>query len=532
MAHLPRWPVVFTLLAPSAWAVDAPIQSVTLYPGSATVERVVHVTPGMTQVEVTGLLANFNTETVRLQADPGIQVGQVVTHDQGRADSPSPREAELEAKIQALQDQVAVLDADIKSAQLVQAYLEKLGSNGAATERAAPLDPKTMLATLEAIRKGGAEALVRIHDDEVRKRALAKQIDALQLDLGKVRTNARQSRTMTVALAARQAGNLVLSYQVNRAGWKPAYRASLDSNASTVDLERLATISQKTGEDWTGVALRLSTGQPNQSPYAPEPNAWLLTYQPPQQESRYMMAPAPMAAAAPPPPAAPAANARVTADDNYIAPVVETQGTFATEFVVPARVDLPADGREISVGLNRQVLKVTQRVRIAPRTSEGTAVVTAQAPRPDGVWLNGQVQLQRDGSYVGAVQWDPQAGDGFTFPFGRDTLVRVTTEHRDDKSGQAGFFNRDNQKRIADTYVVTSFHKQPVDILVLESTPVSESDKVTVKVALKPEPTVKDWEHRRGLVGWERTLRPGETARFDVDYVIDYPKDGYVAGLP
>lgn len=522
----------FTFAAPVAWGTEAPIRSVTLYPGSATVERVVQVTPGMTQVEITGLLANFNTETIRLQADPGIQVGQVVTRDQGRADSPSPREAELDAKILALQDQIAGIDADIKASQLVQGYLERLGAGGDASGRAAAPDGKSLLGTLDAIRKGGGDALERIRGDEIRKRALVRQLDVLKRDFAKVHASSRDSRSMTVALAARQAGKLVLSYQVNRAGWKPTYRAALDSNASTIELERLATISQKTGEDWNGVRLRLSTGQPNLSVQAPDPSPWLLNHMMPAAESSVFFnrfanrAPAvPDAPPAPAPPAAPAA-------DDYVAPILETQGNFATEYEVPARVDLAADGREISVGLARQSLQAKQHVRIAPRNSADTAVLTADTARPDGVWLPGQVQLQRDGSYVGVLHWEPQSSDRFVFAFGRDTLVRVAVEHRNDTSGQAGFFKRDNQKRIADTYAVTSFHRQPIDILVLEPTPVSESDKVEVKVALNPAPTVKEWEHRRGLVGWERTLKPNETARFDMDYVIDYPKEGYVQGLP
>jgi hypothetical protein len=139
--------------------------------------------------------------------------------------------------------------------------------------------------------------------------------------------------------------------------------------------------------------------------------------------------------------------------------------------------------------------------------------------------------LQRDGSYVGALYWDPQAGERFQLAFGRDPLVHVAIEHRDEKSGQAGFLSHDNQKRIADTYAVTSFHRQPIDILVLEATPVSQSDKVSVKVALKPEPAIKEWEHRRGLVAWEQTLKPNQTARFDLDYVIAYPPEGVVQGL-
>ncbi|MBQ5947983.1 DUF4139 domain-containing protein [Massilia sp. ST3] len=512
----------------SAWAIEAPIRSVTLYPGSATVERVVEVAPGATQVEITGLLANFSTDSVRLQADPGIQVGQVVTRDLPRADSPSPRAAELESKVQALQDQIALIDADSRSAQLVQGYLERLGGGEAGAGRAAG-DPKTLLGTLDAIRKGGADALERVHNNEVKKRALARQLEVVRRDLAKLQANTRDSRVMTIAVAAKQAGKLVLSYQVNRAGWKPAYRASLDSHASTIELERLATISQKTGEDWSRVKLRLSTGQPSLSAQAPDPSSWLLSYRPPQVVAEMSYAPAPPPA---PAPMAVAVSGSRIAADNYVAPVLETQGNFSTEFEVPARVDLAADGREISVGLGAQSLPVKQRVRIAPRSSDEVAVLTADAARPEGVWLPGQVQLRRDGSYVGALHWDPQDSERLSLAFGRDPLMRVAIEHRDEMSGQTGFFKRDNEKRIADTYVVTSSHRQPVDILLLEPTPVSQSDKVHVKISLDPEPNVRDWQQRRGLVGWERSLKPNETARFKVDYAIGYPKEGSVQGLP
>lgn len=534
MALNRHWPILLALGASPAHAVEAPIQSVTLYPGSATVERVVQVAPGASLVEVTGLLANFNTDTLRLQADPGIQVGQVVTRDQAQSENPSPRAAELEAKIQALEDQVAAIDAQAKAAQVVQGYLERLGGADNAAGRPAPVDPKALAGTLDAIRKGASEALQRVHDGEVKKRALTKQLEVFRRDLAKVQASTRESRVMTVAVSAKQAGRIVLSYQVNRAGWKPAYRASLDSNASTVDIERMATISQKTGEDWSRVKLRLSTGQPSLSVNAPDPSPWLLTWQPPVQQQ---FAESYLAAPAPPPPPAPSMSQRRVAvkgsavADDYVAPVLETQGNFTTEFEVPARVDLASDGREISVALSRQAMPVKQSVRIAPRYYRDLAVLTIDAPRPEGVWLPGQVQLRRDGAYVGSLHWNPQEEERFAMAFGRDPLVRVTVENRNEKSGQKGLFRRDNERRIADTYVVQNLHRQPIDVLVLEPTPVSQSDQVQVKVALSPAATVKDWQQRRGLVGWERSLKPNETARFDMDYEIAYPKEGSVSGL-
>lgn len=521
-------------VAASSSAAEAPIHSVTLYPGSATIERVVQVSPGTSQVEITGLMANFSLESVRLQADAGIQVGQVVTRDLASADSPSPDVARLEREIQALQDQLAPIEADYKAAQLVHAYLERLGSSGGTAQGAAPLDPKSVQGTLEAIRKGAAEALQRMHAGEVKKRPLARQLDVLQRELARRKAGTRDSRVMTVQVAVKQAGRLVLSYQVGGAGWKPAYRASLDSNASTVELERMAAITQKTGEEWRNVRLRLSTGQPNLAAHAPDPSSWLLDYHLPQpREERRLFAPP-----APPPPPAPAQflsrRAPKAADEveEKLAPVVETQATFATVFEVPAQVTLAPDGREISVGLSKQSLPVRQRVRIAPRSEGDAAVVTVDAARPEGVWLPGRVQLRRDGSHVGALDWQPQASDKLELAFGRDPLMRVVVDHDSDMSGGVGVFSRANERRIADTYKVTSYHRQPIDILLLEPTPVSESDKVRVTVKLDPEPGIRQWQERRGLVAWERTLRPNETAQFKVDYTIVYPKEGEVQGLP
>lgn len=521
---------VLSLCISQAFASDAPISTVVLYPGSATVERTAQVTPGMTQLEIKGLPSNFDTQTIRVQGDTGIQIGQVVTRDMGRTESVNAREAELEARIQALRDKLELADVEAKSAALVQKYLENLGSAGASSDKQQPLvDARSMAAMLEAIRRGGTDAFERIHRAEIQKRALSKQIDALDRDLVKLRSGSRDGRNLTVQLAVRQPGTVRISYQVNNAGWKPAYRAFLDSASSTVELERLATVSQKTGEDWSGVKLKLSTGQPRLSPTAPEPRPWIIGYRKPaqaQMESR-VAAPAAMAA-----PASMPFQAKLYGEsaDAYIPPVVETQGSFATEFDVPTRVNLPADGREISVALSKQNMPVRQRVRTTPRM-EKSAVVTAEAARPAGVWLPGTVQLYRDGSYVGNTHWNAQSSDKFLFAFGRDDLIRVTVDRTNEQSGTSGLFSQ-NERKVADVYTITSFHKTPVDLLVLEASPVSAAEEVKVQASFQPKPTIESWEQRRGIVGWESVIAPNQALKFRVDYGVVYPKEGTVTGLP
>lgn len=515
--------------APAIAPADAPIAAVTVYPGSATVERVVQVKPGMTEVEIAGLPANFDPRTVRVQASSGIQLGQIVTRDTSATDAPGAREAELEQKLQALRDSREVLEVEANTANVVRAYIEKLPAAG---ERTAGPDGKTIAGAIDAVRHGARETFSQFQRTQVQLREMDRKIAVLQKELDRVRSGARDQRSIKVALAARQAGTLRLSYQVNGAGWKAAYRATLDTNTSRIDLERMAVVSQKTGEDWSGVALKLSTGQPRLSPQAPDPQPRLLTYYPPappMDRHAPMAAPAP---AAPPAPVMVAGSAlRSKAADSYIPPVLESQGNFDTEFDVPGTAELASDGREISMPLSRLALPVTQRIRVVPKMNKA-AFLMAEAERPSGVWLGGDVQLFRDGAYVGNTHWNTQATDKLQWSFGRDELVRVTVDRAGQQTGSTGFLSQKGEREVADVYTIASSHKSPVTVEVLEPAPVSTSDEIKVETVFEPSPTVKDWERRQGVAAWEKTLAPGETFKVRVRYNIRYPKEGSVGGLP
>lgn len=525
------------LAAPAVAPSDAPIAAVTVYPGSASIERMVQVKPGMTEVEIAGLPANFDPRTVRVQASTGIQLGQVVTRDTSAADAPGAREAELEQKIQALRDSRDVLAVEVQSANVVRAYLEKLPAAG---ERTVAADGKAISGAIEAVRHGARDTFSQIQRTQVQVRDLERKIAVLQKELERVRSGARDQRSLAVTVAVRQPGTLRVSYQVNGAGWKPAYRATLDTTTSRIELERMAVVSQKTGEDWSGVALKLSTGQPRLSPQAPDPQPRLLVYRPPAP-------PADARAFAGAPPAAPPAPAPVmkamaqraditgssarAEEAPYLPPVLESQGNFDTEFEVPGKANLASDGREIALPLSRLALPVAQRVRVVPKMNKA-AFLMAEAERPPGVWLSGDVQLFRDGAYVGNTHWNSQAAEKLQWSFGRDELVRVTVDRAGQQTGSSGFLSQKGEREVADVYTIASSHKSPVAVQVLEPAPVSTSDEIKVDTVFEPQPAVRDWERRQGVMAWEKTLAPGEALTIKVRYTIRYPKEGSVGGLP
>ena len=507
----------------TATAQDASrITAVTLYPGSATVERSARVTPGMTRLEISGLPANFDPQTVRVEAGPGVYIGEVSTKDQSRTAASNARESAIEEKIQALKDRQAVLEVDARSAQMTAEFISRLGAP--AGEKPAPIpNARSLAETIEAVRRGGSDAFGRIQKVQVQKREIDKQIRALERDLARLKSGAKDVRTIAVGVSAERPGELRVSYQVNGAGWRPAYRAGLDSAGSKVLLERQAAISQTTGEDWTNVKLKLSTGQPRLSPQGAEPRPWKL--------SLYSPSAGAVSESSVRPAQAPAALMRAKVDELRQETPVEVQTTFATEFEVPGAVSLPSDGRRLTVSLAKLALPVKMRLRVVPR-QDAQAVVTAEAERPEGVWLAGDIQLYRDGNYVGATSWNPQTSAPLVLPFGRDSLVRVKVDRAKDRNGSGGIIGQRNEREVSDLYTLTSHHKTPVELLVLESSPVSTNDQIKVEAKFDPKPTDENWEERQGVVAWARSIAPNQTLKFSVGYAISYPRDGAVVGLP
>jgi uncharacterized protein (TIGR02231 family) len=500
------------------------ITAVTLYPGSATIERTARIAPGMTRLEIPDLPANFDPQTLRVDADPGVQIGEVSTHDSARSSTPNPREAQLEDRIQALKDQQSSLDGEIKSAETVNKFLARLGAPSGPYKTAPMPDPKSLAGVIEVISHSSGDSAARVQRARVRKRELARQVAALQRDLARLKSGVRDTRTIVVGVSAEKGGTARVSYQVNGAGWRPTYRANLDSEASRLELLRQAVVTQTTGEDWSGVRMKLSTGQPRLSPQGSDPRPWLVSIARPRLESR-------AAGALLTAPAAPAeALAKRDLRDDF-REAAQTQTTFATEFEVPGTVSLPSDGRAVTVALAKQTLPVKLRLRVVPRL-DPAAIVTAEAARPEGVWLPGEMQLQRDGAYVGATRWNPQGAANLSLPFGRDSLVRVTFDRVKDRNGTAGLIGRKNEREVTDVLTLASFHKKPLDVLVLESSPVSTSDDISVQAGFEPKPQTENWESRQGVVAWERSIAPRQVMKITLNYAIGYPKDGAVVGLP
>ncbi|CAJ0860150.1 hypothetical protein R20233_00750 [Ralstonia sp. LMG 32965] len=507
-------------------ATPSRITDVTLYPDSATVVRTATVAPGARSVELACLPMTFDADSLRVEGDSSIRVGDTRVESVPSEGSGCARTA-LDTQIRALEDQRAALGVQIQANALSASYLKAVSERTGGDGRAQATDFSTLGRATDALARNAQDVFTRQEQLKKRDAELKAQLDALQRTHGSASSTLR---TVRIAVAAPRGGELRVSYQTSRAGWRPAYQASVDSVRSNVVIERQATLAQSTGEDWRGVHLRLSTGQPRNTPRGPEPYAWQLDIQPPPQAMPSPSAPA--AAMAPAPKARFGRNnEQREADSEPLFEVNAVQTAFATEFDVQGATELPSDAQKVTLTLASETLPAKLAARSTPRM-DATAYLVATVDRPQGIWPAGNMQLRRDGAVVGSTQWNPAGEDQkVTLPFGRDDLVSVVVETPKTFQRSVGLLDNRNERQLAALYTVRNRHRDAIDVQILEATPVSQSDDIKVRSTFTPEPAKRNWERRAGVIAWEQTIPAGESARFSADYLITYPKDARITGL-
>ncbi|MFN3439812.1 MAG: DUF4139 domain-containing protein [Acidovorax sp.] len=524
-------------ISPAAHAQDTSrIARVTVYPGSATVERVAKVPAGARSLTLSCLPASLDAQSLQINADAAVRVGEfnVLTEDR---DVVTACASPLDGRIRELEDQIAGVKAEASALQLVDGYLRSVAHTGAGDEattpaagtRAASPTPAQITATAEVLRKSGQDSFARAHQLKRKQESLELALKPLVAERDRVASQRARVVSVTINLASDRDAELRLSYQVRGPGWQPTYRATLDATKSTVLLERQALVAQNSGEDWGNVQLTLSTGQPGRATQGQLPRPWWLNVAPPPQGA---LSRAPAMAMAPAP-APTIATSGVASAENAAMPAFDVSTLdkgFATEFAVPQRITVPSSGQRVTLALGNHTANATLITRTSPALEEA-AYLVAHMAQPPGVWPAGSAGLYRDGAFVGTGRIDfgtPSAGapaGSTSLSFGRDELVTVRTQAPPGVTGTAGFTGSSVERKERRAYTVENRHTTGITLQVLHAAPVSRNEKIEVESRYQPQPTELTWNRSPGTVAWQQPVAAGATAQFSAEHTIRYPKD-------
>ena len=97
-----------------ALAQGSKISQVLVYPGGATVERVAKVAAGSQVLKLSCLTTRFDLDSLQLDGDAGMQIGDVSVQTLARERAPECAASPLDARIRELEDAQAGLKAEIE----------------------------------------------------------------------------------------------------------------------------------------------------------------------------------------------------------------------------------------------------------------------------------------------------------------------------------------------------------------------------------------------------------------------------------
>lgn len=378
-----------------------------------------------------------------------------------------------------------------------------------------------------------------------------RALDANQRELSAAtRVVAPDRLIASVRLSVTSPGTVAidLAYLIAGASWRPRYDARVDTAAGRVRLTQQALVSQQTGEDWSSVALALSTAQPSAAVRLPDdPDPWYL-------DVAHPLPPVPMKPAAPMMRMAMAQGAMYgagaptgaelhEADDVTFDAFTAELATASSErsgaaqiFRLPGGVDVPTDGAPHTLALSDYDLPARLDYVAAPVLAPG-AHLRAQASNASGqVLLPGALHVFHVGAagdeYVGATRLDLTAENAdLTLYLGLDDNVTVKRElvERDTDKGS---LLQSGVRRITFGYRVTLSNRTgtPQRVTLKDRLPVPRHERIKLRVLdLKPQPTTRT---RLEQLSWELQLAPNEERRIEWRFVVEAPADLDLNGLP
>ena len=502
----------------------APITEVTLYPGIAAVQREARIEAQTRQLSFECLPASVDAQSLQITSDEGVRIGEIKTLMQARhmaKDCASP----LDQQIRTLEDQLAAIEAEENAAKLVGEFLQGVSKPG----DEAKISAAQIASTSQALRQSSRDNSVRAHQIQRQKQDLQTQLQPLRED--RDRTGAQQAQVMkvTVQLASARAANVRLNYQVRGPSWQPSYRAQLSTVKNQVQLERQALVVQASGEDWSNVSLRLSTGQPTRSTQGALPRPWVVDVVQPRTPE----APAP----------APLARASRTVEKKMNAEIAMAPAlpeldvssidtAYATQFVVPYKITVPSSSERITLSLGQERLGTSLLTRTAPAMEEA-AYLIATLQAPPGIWPAGPVTLFRDDALVGTGRLDFGNAQALAqgLSFGRDDKVVVRRMPAQNNTGSSGWASSKTDRTIVRSYAVENRHNGAIALQVLDASPTSSNEQIKVQSQFSPTPGTTRWNAQNGMIAWEQNLGAGATAQFQATHQIRFPENLPIQGL-
>ena len=527
------------------YQAQAVVDHVTIHPGAATVERLItlDLPAGVHEIVVPGLPRQTAAETLRLASDAGRIGSMMLATDRLPVTDDAQR-----PEVQAAEDEVERLEEALRQseAEVARIRLEV----AAAEDRIALIRGLADSGLGDALGGNGPEDLVALLDVAgnaalaARQLAFERELAAAEADraLKEDRETLEEARqalaalqkpvdpgaVLTFTIGVEQAGPVTVTLESLDSGawWEPAYDVRLTTGETpALEIARGVVISQSTGQDWTDVALTLSTAMPSGQTQPTELYPQLRRILTPEQieresvQSALVLEDGMFRGGA----IAEAMEARVVAVDAMSASV----GTASVTYDYATRVTLRDGVENLRLGLDTLEAEAEVWLSAAP-AMDPTAYLMAGIENPsDEILLPGSAMLFVDGEAVGFSYFPLLAGgQEADLGFGPIEGVRLDRQVPDKSEGDIGVFTSVNEQRELAILEVENLTGRDWPVRLFDAIPYSEQDDLEIAFEASLAPYEVDPDGRRGLLEWRFDLAAGETREIELTTTLEWPS-GY-----
>ena len=306
-----------------------------------------------------------------------------------------------------------------------------------------------------------------------------------------------------------------LTYLVTNATWSPTYsiRANAEGNAITIDYD--AEITQKTGENWTDVALTLSTAQPQQSIMPPMPSPWYVTlYEPPTEPSARVAVgeSAPRENAAQDSRMSFALQTNKQAFGGYAAASIVGDGP-AVSFVLARTVTVPSNAADSQTSSIASIETSAQQYLISvPMLTDRVFTRSETANKSDYILLPGRASIFHGSDYVGKTSLSTiSPNETFQIDLGIDPSITGTRTLVEKTTTSTGLFGSGKKTVYEYQIKISNGNNKPITLRVFDRIPISRNEEIeitldTVSAPLSTDAEYLKTERPQGILRWDLTI--------------------------
>lgn len=526
------------LLAQKPVLADAKVKSATVYFNAAEITQTASATlpTGTSEVIIRNVANYLNEGSVQIGAPSNITVLSVqFTNDyiaEYEIDETAPHIKKVKDSIKLVQNELNKLintkNSEMKTIELLDKNQQVFGQNSGLSVA----ELMKMVEYYKAKRTETSNTINTLTEKEKKLNETLQRLNSkLTVDSEKEEETSTGKLVLQVMNTTSGTVPFEISYLTNSAGWTPFYDLRADKINTPINMIYKAQVVQNTGIDWKKVKLTLSSGNPNQGNQAPSVNPWFLRYSNPyayEADNRNELQEVVVTAV----------GIKKRTDQNLAGKTmgVSTVSDYTTisenQLNISFDIDIPYDilsnGKKHSVALKEIKLPATYKYYSAPKLDKEAFLLAELTDYGKYNLLKGEANIIFEGMYVGKTMVNPgQTADTLNLSMGRDKKVSIQREKVVEKSGTK-FLSSKKEQTFTYDIIIRNNKKENVALKIEDQIPLS-TDK-DIEIELKDKDGAK-LNSETGLLTWELDLKPNETKKLRLSYLVKYPKDKTLQNL-